>query len=62
VAAGALPSSFEENLSGSFLNLSPQPFEQKYQVFPPYSTFAAARAGSTVIPQTESISPAGGGG
>jgi len=50
-----------ENLSGSFLNFSAQPFEQKYQVFPPCSTFAAARAGSTLMAQTGSISPAGGG-
>jgi hypothetical protein len=61
IVAGVFVFPFEANFSGSFRNLSAQPFEQKYHVFPPCSAFAAARAGSTLIPQTGSIAPAGGG-
>ena len=46
---------FEENLSGSLRNFSAQLFAQKYQSFPPQLTVAAARAGSTFMPQTGSI-------
>jgi hypothetical protein len=57
------PSVFDPltNPAGFAENFAAQPFEQKYHVFPPCSTFAAARAGSTLIPQTGSTAPAGGG-
>ena len=52
---GAPLFSFEENLSGSLRNFSAQPFAQKYQSLSPQWTVAAARAGSTFMPQTGSI-------
>src|SRR3974390_2850125 len=44
------------NFSGSFSNRSAQRFEQKKYVLPPYSTFPAGFAASTIIPQTGSFS------
>lgn len=43
-------------LSGVARNFAAQPGAQKKNAFPACSTFAAARAGSTIIPQTGSRS------